>query len=78
MRSLEPSTAYTRRSENVAIGTFAEVVAGSDFPIEVFTKEGLKFPLSVFEVRLSVDVLILLNRHCGRHRRVCTGLGLTL
>lgn len=38
---------YTRRGENVAIGTFAKVVAGSDFPVKVFAKECLKFSLPV-------------------------------
>lgn len=47
MRSLEHSTTYTGRSENVAVRAFAKVVASSDFSVEVFAKEGLEFSLSV-------------------------------
>jgi hypothetical protein len=45
MGSLKQSTTYTGRGENISVGAFAEVVAGSDIAIEVFAKEGLKFPL---------------------------------
>lgn len=47
MRSLEHSTTYTGRGENIAVRAFAEVVAGGDLPVEVFAKECLEFSLSV-------------------------------
>lgn len=44
---MEQSVTYARGSEDIAVGTFAEVVAGSDLPVEIFAKEDFEFPLSI-------------------------------
>lgn len=43
--SLDYSITYAGRSKHVAVGAFAEVVAGSDITVEIFAEESLKFPL---------------------------------
>lgn len=45
MKPLDLSITYAGRSEHVAIGAFAEVVAGSNIAVDIFAKESLKFPL---------------------------------